>query len=198
MSFNRVALIRVIAFLAAACESAPEQQRDTSSAARIDTAPLTLSHDQLVTACRDTAARASPKVQWATDTSLTADLTYDGSPELVVWGADGDSAFIVSIVECSGNRPGRVWSLPLNTPQHFGTNQLEVALTDPSFGDAYFAENCIKTDTTAECAHLRKIESELKSAYAKGGRGLSVGVQDRDHIYVYWDPELAKFASWTP
>jgi hypothetical protein len=163
-----------------------------------DTSNVSPSHEQLVTACRGAAARNNPLVRWASDTALTADLNYDGAPELVVWGNEGDSLFVFSIVECSGNKSGHVWSMPLRAKAAFGTTNLDVALEDPAFGEGYFQENCLGAETTSECRHLRKIDKELEAAYSRGGRGLSVGVEDRDHVHIYWDPDSKGFVSWRP
>jgi hypothetical protein len=132
------------------------------------------------------------------DTALVADLNYDGAPELVIWGTEADSIFVVAIVGCSGILPGQVWTFPLNALGIFGTRNLNVVLTDPAPGQGYLNENCIRTDTTAECRHMRKIEPELEAAGARGAHGLSIGIADRDHVYVYWDPDLGRFASWRP
>jgi hypothetical protein len=132
------------------------------------------------------------------DTALAADLNYDGAPELVIWGTEADSLFVVAIVGCSGILPGRVWTFPLNALKDFGTRNLDVALTDPAPGQGYLDENCVRTDTTAECRHMRKIEPELEAAGSHGARGLSIGVVDRDHAHVYWDPDTGGFVSWRP
>ena len=182
-----------------ACAGGTDRSIDTaSSSTGLDTAKARLSRAQLVAACRDTAARENPKVQWVADTALAADLNYDGAPELVVWGTEGDSLFVVAIVGCSGILPGHVWIFPLNALKGFGTRNLDVALTDPAPGQGYLDENCVRTDTTAECRHLRKIEPELEAAGSRGARGLSIGIDDRDHVYVYWDPDLGEFVSWRP
>jgi hypothetical protein len=174
----------------------PVETASSSIASDVATPPPTSA--QLIAACRESAARENPKVRWVQDTALTADLNYDGSPELVVWGTESDSLFVLSMVECSGRHPGRVWTFPLNAIGDFGSRDLSVALTDPSPGKGYLDENCIQTDTTSECRHLRKIDPQLEAAYSRGGRGLSIGIEDRDHVYVYWDPEFAKFVSWRP
>jgi hypothetical protein len=163
-----------------------------------DTSNVSLSHEQLITACRAAAARDNPLVRWASDTGLTADLNYDGSPELVVWGNEGDSLFVFSIVECSGNKSGHVWSMPLRAMAAFGTTNLDIALENPALGEGYFTENCMGAETTSECRHLRNIDKELEAAYSRGSRGLSVGVEDRDHVHIYWDPESKGFVSWRP
>ena len=182
-----------------ACAKALDHPSETASSSTVsEIAKPIFTGAQLVTACRDTAARENANVRWVSDTSITADLTYDASPELIVWGTEGDSIFVVAIVECSGSHPGRVWSFPLNALKVFGTVDLNVAVTDPAPGQGYLEENCIRTDTTAECRHLRKIEPELEGASSRGGRGLSIGIEDRDHLYVHWDPEFAKFVSWRP
>lgn len=116
----------------------------------------------------------------------------------MVWGTEGDSLFVVAIVGCSGILPGHVWIFPLNALEDFGMRTLDVALTDPAPGQGYLDENCVRTDTTAECRHLRKIEPELEAAGSRGARGLSIGVADRDHVNVYWDPDLGEFVSWRP
>jgi hypothetical protein len=171
---------------------------DRSSDSAIATTALAPSSAQLVGACRDTVARDNPTVRWVPDTALSADLNYDGSSELVVWGSEADSLFVLAIVECSGNRPGRVWTFPFNALGLFGTRELTITLGDPTLGEGYLDENCIRTDTTSECRHLRKIDPQLAAAYSRGGRGLSIGIEDRDHLYLYWDPEFAKFVSWRP
>ena len=181
-----------------ACAKGTEQRSDTVTATPAALATQSLSRAELVRACRDTAARAEPAVHWAADTALTADLTYDGAPELVVWGTEGDSLFVFTVVECAGVRPGRVWSFPLSASKMFGTTNLNIELTDPAPGEGYLGENCIATDTTAECQHLRNINPVLEAAYARGSRGLSVGIEDRDHVHVYWDPEQHEFVSWRP
>ena len=192
-------LVLALASSVMACAKAADRPRDTATGSKLsETADPVPSPAQVIAACRDTAARENPTVRWAADTALTADLTYDGSPELVVWGTESDSLFVLAIVECAGNRPGRVWTFPLNALEDFGTRDLEVALGDPALGEGYLAENCIRTDTTAECRHLRKIDPQLEAAYLRGGRGLSIGFEDRDHVYLYWDPEFAKFVSWRP
>ena len=182
-----------------ACAAGTDRSIDTaSSSTGLDTAKARLSRAQLVAACRDTAARQNPTVRWVADTALAADLNYDGAPELVIWGTEADSIFVVAIVGCSGILPGQVWIFPLNALGMFGTRNLNVALTDPAPGQGYLDENCIRTDTTAECRHMRKIEPELEAAGSRGARGLSIGINDRDHVYVYWDPDLGEFVSWRP
>jgi hypothetical protein len=114
------------------------------------------------------------------------------------WGTEGDSLFVFAVVECAASHPGRVWTFPLQAFEVFGTTNLDITLTDPAPGEAYLAENCIATDTTAECQHLRKINPILEAAYERGARGLRVGIEDRDHAYFYWDPELHGFVSWRP
>jgi hypothetical protein len=164
----------------------------------LDTAKAGLARAQSVAACRDTVARENPMVRWVADTALAADLNYDGAPELVVWGTEGDSVFVVAIVGCSGILPGQVWTFPLNALKGFGTTTLDVALTSPAPGQGYLDENCVRTDTTAECQHSRKIEPELEAAGSRGARGLSIGVDGRDHVHVYWDPDTGGFVSWRP
>ena len=198
MKLSHPLLALTLAISVGGCAKAADRPIDTVSAAALVPAKQPASRAQLVAACRDTAARAITGVRWASDTALTADLNYDSSPELVVWGSEGDSVFVLAVVECAGSRPGRVWSFPLNALKVFGTTNLEVALEDPAPGEAYLSENCIATDTTAECRHLRKINPELEAAGARGGRGLSVGVEDQDHVHIYWDPEQRQFVSWRP
>jgi hypothetical protein len=184
-------------FALLACAKVVDHAVDSAATHSIpDTGKVSLSPEQLVTVCREAAAHDNPQVRWAADTALTADLNYDGSPELIVWGKEGDSLFVFSIVECSGNRSGRVWSMPLRPLAAFGTTDLEIALEDPALGEGYLNENCMGTETTTECRHLFKIEKELQAAYLRGGRGLSVGVEDRDHVHVYWDPDSKGFVSW--
>ena len=198
---NRRHVVLGLSFLSTLIGCAKVGDRSTDSATTLnarDTSNVSLSHEQLLTACRAAAARKNPLVRWASDTALTADLNYDGSSELVVWGNEGDSLFVFSIVECSGNKSGKVWSMPLRAMAAFGTTNLDVALEDPALGEGYFAENCMGAETTSECRHLRKIDKELEAAYSRGGRGLSVGVEDRDHVHIYWDPESKGFVSWRP
>jgi len=197
-SFQR-SLTLALAVSLNACAKSSDRPIETASSSTVpQTAKSVPSPAQLMAACRDTAARANANVRWVSDTSVTADVTYDGSPELTVWGTEGDSIFVLAIIECSGNRPGRVWTFPMNALKAFGTTDLNVALTNPAPGQGYLDENCIRTDTTAECRHMRKIEPELETAYLRGGRGLSIGVEDRDHVYIYWDPEFSRFVSWSP
>jgi hypothetical protein len=182
-----------------ACAKVGDRSIDSAKARNTrDTSNVPLSHAQLVSACRAAAARDNPMVRWASDTALTADLNYDGSPELIVWGTEGDSLFVLSMVECSGNKAGEVWSMPLRAMAAFGTTKLDVALENPALGKGYFQENCMGAETTIECQHLLKIDKELEDAYSRGGRGLSVGVEDRDHVHIYWDPESKGFVSWRP
>ena len=148
--------------------------------------------------CRAAAARDKPKVRWAPDTALTADLNYDGQPELVVWGTESDSIFVISMVECSGGKSGRVWSMALRALAVFGTTDVEVALENPALGEGYLSETCMGAETTSDCRHLFKIDKELEAAYSRGGRGLAVGVEDRDHVHIYWDPDTKGFVSWRP
>ena len=194
-----LALALALSFSLNACAKSSDRPIETASSSPVSqTAKSAPTRAQLMAACRDTAARANASVRWVSDTSVTADLTYDTSPELIVWGTEGDSLFVLAIVECSGSRPGRVWAFPMNALKAFGTTDLNVALTDPAPGQGYLDENCIRTDTTAECRHLRKIEPKLEAAYSRGGRGLSIGIEDRDHVYIYWDPEFSRFVSWRP
>lgn len=182
-----------------ACAKAVDRPVDSATTGNVpNTSKVPLSPEQLVTVCREAAARDNPRVRWASDTALTADLNYDGSPELVVWGNEGDSLFVFSIVECSGSQSGQVWSMPLRALAAFGTINLEVALENPALGEGYFNENCMGAETTSECRHLSKIDKELEAAYSRGGRGLSVGVVDRDHVHIYWDPDSKGFVSWRP
>jgi hypothetical protein len=188
-----------LAFFLNACAKSSDRPIETASSSPVSQPAKSVPpRGQLIAACRDTAARANESVRWVSDTSVTADLTYDASPELIVWGTEGDSLFVLAIVECSGRRPGRVWTFPMNALKAFGTTDLNVALTDPAPGQGYLDENCIRTDTTAECRHMRKIEPELEAAYSRGARGLSIGIEDRDHVYIYWDPEFSRFVSWRP
>jgi hypothetical protein len=198
MKSSHAFLTLTLALYVAACTKAAERAVDTLTAAPPTATTQPASRADLLRACRDTAAREEPAVHWAADTALTADLNYDGAPELVVWGSEGDSLFVFTVVECSGSRPGRVWSFPLNAFKVFGTTNLDIALTDPAPGEGYLAENCVATDTTAECQHLRTINPVLEAAYARGARGLSVGVVDRDHVHIYWDPEQHEFVTWRP
>jgi hypothetical protein len=198
---NRQRVLLAVSLISAliACAKASDRSIDSATIQNPrDTTKVRVSGEELVTACREAAAREEPKVRWASDTALTADLNYDGLPELVVWGTEGDSLFVFAMVECSGNKAGRVWSMPLRALAAFGTTDLEVALEDPALGEGYFNENCMGTETTTECRHLFKIDKELEAAYLRGGRGLSVGVEDRDHVHIYWDPDSKGFVSWRP
>ena len=198
MSRQRVLLVVIFLSAVIACSKAADRPTDSATGNTVaHSSTAQISPARPVTACREAASRDNPKVQWASDTALTADLNYDGSPELVVWGTEGDSLFVFSIVECSG-KPGKVWSMPLRALAAFGTTQLNVALEDPALGEGYLNENCMGTETTTECRHLFKIDKELEAAYARGGRGLSVGVEDRDHVHIYWDPDSKGFVSWRP
>jgi len=195
---SRVFLVTFFISALIACSKAVDRPKDSAAGHTVgDSSTGRLSHTQLVAACREAASQHNPKVQWVSDTALTADLNYDGSPELVVWGTEGDSLFVFSIVECSG-KPGKVWSMPLRALAAFGTTHLDVALEDPALGEGYLNENCMGTQTTTECRHLFKIDKELEAAYRRGGRGLSVGVEDRDHVHIYWDPDSKGFVSWRP
>jgi hypothetical protein len=199
MNRQRVLLALSLFFAPIACAKMGDRSIDSATTRNArDTGTVSLSHERLVTACRAAAARKNPLVRWASDTALTADLNYDGSPELVVWGNEGDSLFVFSMVECSGNKSGQVWSMPLRAMAAFGTVNLDIALENPALGEGYFTENCMGAETTSECRHLRKIDKELEAAYSRGGRGLSVGVEDRDHVHIYWDPESKGFVSWRP
>jgi hypothetical protein len=198
---NRQRVLLAVSFISAliACAKAADRSIDSTTAQNLrDTMKVPVSNEQLVTGCREAAARKNPNVRWASDTALTADLNYDGLPELVVWGTEGDSLFVFSMVECSGNKSGRVWSMPLRALAAFGTTDLEVALEDPALGEGYLNENCMGAETTTECRHLFKINKDLEAAYLRGGRGLSVGVEDRDHVHIYWDPDSKGFVSWRP
>ena len=199
MNRQRALLALSLFSILIACAKVGDRPIDSATTRNArDTSNVPLSHEQLATACRAAAARENPMVRWALDTALIADLNYDGSPELVVWGNEGDSLFVFSIVECSGNRSGHVWSMPLRAMAAFGTTNLDVELENPAMGEGYFQENCLGAETTSECRHLRKVDKELEVAYSRGGRGLSVGVEDRDHVHIYWDPESKGFVSWRP
>jgi hypothetical protein len=199
MNFVKPSLALVLACSLFACARGADRSTDSANSSTISaTAQSRIWRTQLVAACRDTVARKNPKVSWTADTALAADLTYDGAPELVVWGTESDSLFVVAIIGCAGVDPGRSWIFPLNALKDFGTRNLQVALTDPAPGRGYLDEKCVSTDTTAECQHLRKIEPELEDAGSRGGRGLSIGIEDRDHVYAYWDPDSARFVSWRP
>jgi hypothetical protein len=199
MNRQRVLLVLSLISAVIACAKAADRSIDSATAQHLsDTTKVPVPREQLVATCREAAARKDPNVHWASDTALTADLNYDGLSELVVWGTEGDSLFVFSMVECSGNKSGRVWSMPLRALAVFGTTDLEVALEDPALGEGYLNENCMGTETTTECRHLFTIDKELEAAYLRGGRGLSVGVEDRDHVHIYWDPESKGFVSWRP
>jgi hypothetical protein len=198
---NRQRVLFTVSVISAliACARASDRSIDSATTQDVrDTTKVRVSGGELVMACREAAAREDPKVRWALDTAITADLNYDGLPELVVWGTEGDSIFVFSMVECSGNKSGRVWSMPLRALAVFGTTDLQIALEDPALGEGYLDENCMGAETTTECRHLFKIDKELEAAYLRGGRGLSVGVEDRDHVHVYWDPDSKGFVSWRP
>ena len=199
MNSLQTSLALALACSLLACARGADRSIDSANSSTVsETEKSRIWRAQLVTACRDTAARENANVRWAADTALAADLNYDGAPELIVWGTEEDSLFVVAIVGCSGIGPGQIWLFPINALEAFGTRNLSVALTDPALGQGYLDENCIRTDTTAECRHLRKIDPELEAAHLRGGRGLSIGIEDRDHVYVYWDPDFAKFVSWRP
>jgi hypothetical protein len=127
-----------------ACDSKPSPERKdaTSSASKdaalqasVDTAAPAAPRAELVAdvACRSAAGNERPAVRWAKDTSFHADLNYDQASDLVVWGTEGDSVFVVSIIECAQGRPGRVWFVPLRRAV-WGTLDIDVSLVNPAFG----------------------------------------------------------------
>jgi len=196
---GHLSIALALAGLLFACSRGADRSIDNgSSATGLDTAKARLARVQLVAACRDTAARENPAVRWVADTALAADLNYDGAPELVIWGTEADSTFVVAVIGCSGILPGQVWTFPLDALRVFGTRNPDVALTDPAPGQGYLDEDCVRTDTTAECRHMRKIEPAIEAAGSRGARGLSIGVDDQDHVHVYWDPDTGGFVSWRP
>lgn len=146
--------------------------------------------------CRAAAVQANPNVRWSGEPALQADLNYDGGPDLVVWGTDGDSLFVFSIVECAGQQPGKIWSFPLRARAAFGTVELGVSLVNPAFGEGYFRENCMGAETTSQCRQLATLNTRLEAAYQQGGRGLMVGVPDRHNVHLYWDSETNQFVMW--
>ena len=149
-------------------------------------------------ACRAAASQERPTVRWAADTALRADLNYDGAPDAVFWGPEGDSLFVVGIVECVPGRAGRVWLFPIPARKVFGTTNLEISVVNPAFGQGYFAENCLGAETTADCRHLGELNTRLQSAYDRGGRGLQIGVPDIDNYHLYWDAAGNQFVTWRP
>jgi len=148
--------------------------------------------------CRGAAIEQAPNVRWVADRSLSADLTYDGAAERVYWGTGGDTAFVVAIVECAEGKPGRVWAFPLRARAMYGTTDLEISLVNPAFGRGFFAENCLGAETTADCRHLGELNARLEAAYQRGGRGLQIGIPDRDNVHVYWDSVANAFQTWRP
>ena len=146
-------------------------------------------------ACRAAAAGARPAVRW-TAAGFAADMNYDGATDLIVWGTEGDSLFVVSVVECVQSKPGRIWSLPLRALPAFGTLDLEVSLTNPAFGRGYLQENCMGAETTSECRYLATLNTRLEAAFEHGGHGLQIGVPDRHNIHVYWDSDSSRFVMW--
>jgi len=148
--------------------------------------------------CRGAANEKEPNVRWVADTSLSADLTYDGAADRVYWGTGGDTAFVVAIVECAEGKAGRMWMFPLRARAMYGTTDLEIALVNPAFGHGYFAENCLGAESTANCRQLGELNTRLEAAYQRGGRGLQIGIPDRDNVHVYWDSVADKFVTWRP
>ncbi|PYO91471.1 MAG: hypothetical protein DMD58_04235 [Gemmatimonadetes bacterium] len=148
--------------------------------------------------CRGAAIEQAPNVRWVADTSLSADLTYDGAADRVYWGTGGDTAFVVAIVECAEGKPGRIWAFPLRARAMYGTTDLEISLVNPAFGHGYFAENCLGAESTADCRQLGELNTRLEAAYQRGGRGLQIGIPDRDNVHVYWDSVASKFVTWRP
>jgi hypothetical protein len=164
--------------------------------------PLVLSA-QSTEACRASLRNANDSVRWLTADGLVADVTYDGVTEVILWGVD-DGRLVVGIVECSAGNPGRSWWL--DWAAGFGSETdtvppLEVTLENPSFGtlkDGWLWETCMGAETTEECQRLARLSARLQEAFESGGRGLRVGVPDRDGIHVYWDEARQRFESWTP
>lgn len=195
---NARALLSVaVALSALTCKSKPAP---ASNEAQPSPQPPAASNDAQPSsgdaACLTTAGEERPNVRWSSDARLTADLNYDGASDLVVWGTEGDSLFVVSIVECADRKPGRLWSIPLRARSVFGTLDVQVSLTDPSFGQGFLQENCMGAETTSECQHLASLNTRLEAAYRRGGRGLQIGVPDRHNLHVYWDSDSSRFIMW--
>jgi len=189
-----------------ACDRKPDPEpkdaglsasKDAPLRASLESVPIAAAGSALVddAACSSAAGNERPTVRWAKDTSFHADMNYDKAPDLVVWGTEGDSVFVVSIIECAEGRPGRIWNVPLRRAV-WGTLDIEVSLVNPAFGRGYLEENCMGAESTPECQQLAALETRLEAAYEAGGRGLQIGVPDRHNLHVYWDSDSTKFIMW--
>lgn len=169
--------------------SPPPSNAPPATARRIESAPNDAP-------CRAAATAARPGVRWTSDFGLNGDLNFDGAEDLVVWGTEDDSLFVVSIVECPQRKPGRVWIIPLRARPAFGTLDLDVSLVSPAFGQGFLEENCMGAETTAECRQLAALNARLEAAHQRGGRGLQIGVPDRHSIHLHWDSDSSRFVMW--
>lgn len=194
-----------VALVLVACEGKPAPESNAGAAQPLDTSATTSTQidaaptgQPSITAevCQAAAATARPSVRWAASPGLTADLNYDGSSDLAVWGTEGDSLFVLAIVECGARQSGRVWWMPLRARQAFGTLDLDVSLVNPAFGSGYLQENCMGAETTSECRQLAALNTRLEAAYARGGRGLQIGVPDQHNVHLYWDSDSTRFVMW--
>ena len=135
-----------------------------------------------------------PTIHWA-DSSLKADLTFDGSTKVIVWGTASDS-FFVGVIECPAAGPARTWVFPIKARDLFREINLKVSLEDPWGGMKYYLSQCNGRMRTAECVDLAATLRVVKTAGEHGGRGIKVGSGDQEPVHIYWDPLKSQFVTW--
>jgi hypothetical protein len=164
--------------------------------AAISIGPLSnLSSTSPADPCRDFVLAQNPHVQWTSERRLTADLTFDGSPEFALWGVAGDTTVLV-IVDCKGGTPGRSWRFPFRFQAICGSAHVDAELENPAFGEGYLLEQCLGAEKSPECVELAALDKRLQAGHEAGGWGLRLGIPDCDGVHLYWDEKAEDFRTW--
>lgn len=141
-------------------------------------------------ACGAAALAAAPDI-WDPGTAVAADLTLDGTQDVVFWKRDGASV-VLYIAACDGAAVEESWRyripLPAECPPAQATVEAASLRLDPAL-----VERVCASGASSECQHLRRENERRQALEDAGGRELRVGGPACHGPRLRWSLDMGGF-----